>query len=81
MDISSLGSDDTIIMSNTKEGGYNNAIIGPSAEGPGAARTVRATADRRRRGARGGGGGGYTGMEIHEVTIQSPNILDRDPTY
>ena len=28
---------------------------GPLAEGPGAARTVRATADRRRRGARGGG--------------------------
>ena len=28
---------------------------GPPAEGPGAARTVRANADRRRRGARGGG--------------------------
>jgi len=29
---------------------------GPTAEGLGVARTVRATADRRRRGARGGGG-------------------------
>ena len=54
---------------------------GPPAEGPGAARTVRATANRRRRGAR--GGGQLNWMGIHGITIQSPNIpniSDKAPT-
>ena len=42
-------------------------IIDPPAEGPGAARTVRATADRR---------GGNTGMGIREITWRSPSLTD-----
>ena len=43
--------------------------LGPPAEGPGAARAVRATADRRRRGARGGGGAARTGRATAAAAV------------
>ena len=49
--------------------------LGPPAEVPRAARTVRASADRRRRGARGVGGGGWAKLGWGDM-----RLLDKAPT-